>query len=41
MPLLKFEISNYCSDEALAAFLEVSGDSLTKLSLNHVRGVRH
>ncbi|GAY37504.1 hypothetical protein CUMW_029500 [Citrus unshiu] len=30
---------NNFSDEALAAFLEVSGDSLTKLSLNHVRGV--
>ncbi|KAH9805063.1 hypothetical protein WN944_002506 [Citrus x changshan-huyou] len=30
---------NNFSDEALAAFLEVSGDSLTELSLNHVRGV--
>ncbi|KAJ4708897.1 F-box/LRR-repeat protein 4-like [Melia azedarach] len=30
---------NTFSDEAIAAFLEVSGDSLTELSLNNVRGV--
>ena len=37
--LLLFDNFCFASDEAVAAFLEISGRSLTELSLNHVNKV--